>query len=400
MNTRIATLIFLMTAAGYLWASGPNLNVTDPVGDDHGAGYIVYPGTDLWEKGELDLVNLSAEVETDGIWFEAEFHKPIKSPDNRVGTFGDEELTQFLRYEFFNVNLEIYLDQVPESGNTWTLPGRQAYIHPTTAWEKAIILSPRPRVLKSQLTSHWKRALKKGSLPFQTTLKELDSYVEDHLYFPTRIKVSKRAIRFFVPLDFLGETPGNAWHLTAFTTAANPTQSLSLKLPGKQESPIMTVPVEGGWPRDTFGTGEEDLDSAPAVIDYLCSESGFQERIMRQPSDMGISRPAVLVGIPWMTPEKVKAPEPISMEKLQPAAKLATPPSPEASFVQPPAPQPGTDVKRVKPLKEQKVEPQRPPRPEKTSAAERLKELKSLLDQGLITKEEYEKIRTRILSEL
>ncbi len=54
----------------------------------------------------------------------------------------------------------------------------------------------------------------------------------------------------------------------------------------------------------------------------------------------------------------------------------------------------------AKPSTDALLKGQKPPKKEGRSAAERLKELKSLLDQNLITQEEYEKLRTKILEDI
>ena len=72
-----------------------------------------------------------------------------RRPIDDLGT----QLTDVARFGFYNLNLDIYIDtdRVPGSGGVTMLPGRLAEIDPATAWEKAIILTPRPHDAQAEL---------------------------------------------------------------------------------------------------------------------------------------------------------------------------------------------------------------------------------------------------------
>ena len=57
--------------------------LTDPRGDDHGDGKLIYPRRDDLRPGDLDLVSLEARALADGTEFEATFARPIQPTARR-----------------------------------------------------------------------------------------------------------------------------------------------------------------------------------------------------------------------------------------------------------------------------------------------------------------------------
>ncbi|MCK7474112.1 MAG: hypothetical protein MZV49_12630 [Rhodopseudomonas palustris] len=60
----------------------------DVEGDDDGNGALIYPNRDDMEPGDLDLVRVSAEQRSDGVWFVVEMAQAIRSPVGRVTELG------------------------------------------------------------------------------------------------------------------------------------------------------------------------------------------------------------------------------------------------------------------------------------------------------------------------
>ena len=86
--------------------------------------------------------------------FEAVMRNPVRDPSGvRSDSLGSEDLALFARRGFYAFNLDIYVDtdRVAGSGNTITLPGRGARIDAASAWEKAVLLTPRPELMRRQL---------------------------------------------------------------------------------------------------------------------------------------------------------------------------------------------------------------------------------------------------------
>ena len=390
-------VFFLFTAFSTLiFAAEPLFEISDPKNDDFGAGNIVYPASSLWEKGELDLVSFSAETDKDGTWFKLTFNKPIKSPKHQIGLFGNEDMTQFVKYDFFNLNADIYfdMDSIPGKGATWTLPGRNTTIHPQSAWEKAVVLCPRPLAMASQLENQLIKRKKNqakfesgsmGKEDFDALQNEIQQETMQNLFFPTKIRVTKRAISFFVPDTFFNGPVQLSWKASVLVTGADPMQNLSMKMPGKSEAPLMMVPVEDGKPKDTFGSGDLERLSHSAVIDLLWPEEKIQEKILGH-------YPVQISGIPLGNGIVPVIPDPL----LEPAHLLEA--DKILENVEAPEPvQPQTATHPVAPQKPSA--PIETPSPAK-SIETRLREVQRLFDQKLITEKEYKELREKILSEL
>ena len=81
--------------------AGKLFSVSDPRGDDHGGGKIVYPQRNDFNKGDLDLTEFSAESDDKGTWFEARFANPVRSPKGVMSRFSPTPLTSFIHQDFY-----------------------------------------------------------------------------------------------------------------------------------------------------------------------------------------------------------------------------------------------------------------------------------------------------------
>src|SRR5512143_3438901 len=141
----------LATSAG---ARGQELFSLDDVrGDDDGNGSLIYPNRPDLQKGDLDLVRVAAEQRGDGVWFVVEMAQPVRSPVGRVTKIGQTPLGQLARNGFYTFNVDLYVDtdRVGGSGQTATVPGRGVTIDRQFAWEKCIVLTPRPDTARTML---------------------------------------------------------------------------------------------------------------------------------------------------------------------------------------------------------------------------------------------------------
>lgn len=127
--------------------------INDPAGDDDGDGSLVYPQRSDFRPGDLDLVSLRISRGDDTYDFEVTLRNAVRDPASVPADSGSETLADFARRGFYAFNLDIYvdLDRIAGSGNTFTLPGRKAVIDPAFAWERAIVLTPRPELMRQQL---------------------------------------------------------------------------------------------------------------------------------------------------------------------------------------------------------------------------------------------------------
>jgi C-terminal binding-module, SLH-like, of glucodextranase len=383
-----STLLFIALILPLLsvWAGPlPLVTISDPPGDDYGAGTLVYPQRADFKTGDLDLLQLKISRDDEGFWFEAMFKNPIRDPVNVPNSVGAESLADFARKGFYQFNLDVYIDtdRVKGSGNTFTLPGRQVKIDPGYAWEKAVILTPRPELMRQQLL-----AALIEQYPDRTKA-ETEASVDQAMFFPTRILVRGRSISFFVPAGFFAGSDGTDWAVTALVTGAMTTIPADLSLFPSTKTPLERLqlgvmqPV-AGRPKDTFGY--RGATPSP-VVDMLASSAEQQVRQLTVKDD--------LTGVYWVphavndiqTPVAASG-EPIAEQKSV-GSIFAKPVVPIGNLLQPETPT-ATKLPETKPA-EVLADP---------SIARRLQTLQQLFDQKLIDEAEYKQQKQRILNAL
>ncbi len=162
MQALTQRLIPVLLAAALLAAPGgaraQQLFALDDVrGDDDGNGSLIYPNTPDMQKGDLDLVRVAAEQRGDGVWFVVEMGQSVRSPVGRATKLGQTPLEQLARNGFFTFNVDIYVDtdRVGGSGQTGTVPGRGVTVDRQFAWEKCIVLTPRPDTARTMLQMYF-----------------------------------------------------------------------------------------------------------------------------------------------------------------------------------------------------------------------------------------------------
>jgi hypothetical protein len=366
----LIVLLFTMSSAsaGLL----PLVTISDPAGDDFGAGKLIYPQRNDFKVGDLDLLQLQISRDSQGFWFEATFKNPVRDPDNVPGSVGGDSLANFARKGFYQFNVDIYVDtdRIDGSGNTFTLPGRKVRIDGDYAWEKVVILTPRPELMRQQLI---------GALTEQypdRAITEVEASVDQSLFFPTRVKVRDKTIGFFVPAAFFGGSDGSNWAATALVTGALTTISADFSLFSSTKKPLEILQLgvmqpAPGHPRDTFGY--RDREPAP-VVDVLGASAEMQVRQLAGKED--------LTGVSWGAREDIgKSTTPAQASSAIPIARLL---------------QPGTAV-TAKPAEPGSAEVRAN---DDGSITRRLQALQQLFDQKLIDEAEYRQQKQRILNEL
>ncbi|MDX8352974.1 glucodextranase DOMON-like domain-containing protein [Cognatiyoonia sp. IB215182] len=111
-------------------AAAETVSFTDPRGDDHGDGALVYPTNPVFRPGVFDLVTFKATPEGDGLHLEFEMAAPIRNEWNMAGGF-DVQM-------FF-----VFIDTQP-GGHSVGLPGLNIAFAENSGWERAIVVSPQP----------------------------------------------------------------------------------------------------------------------------------------------------------------------------------------------------------------------------------------------------------------
>ena len=374
------------------WAGQqPLVTLSDPVGDDFGNGRLVYPQRSDFQRGDLDLLQLKVSREEGGFWFKAMFKNPVRDPIGVPNSVGAESLANFARKGFYQFNLDIYVDtdRIKGSGNTFTLPGRQMKIEPEYAWEKAVILTPRPELMRQQLIN-----VLIDQYPDRTKA-ETEASVDLSVFFPTRIKVHGKSISFFVPAGFFVGSDGTDWAITALVTGAMITIPADVTFFPTSKTPLERLELgvmqpASGQPTDTFGYSGP---KPSPVVDMLGPSADLQKRELAG----NIS----LTGVSW-GPHSVNdiaaatLDAPIA-EKQPTVPNSAKPVVPIANLLQPEdtiSDEPVEAGKSVEPKPAEMIPPA------DTSIAKRLQTLQQLFDQKLIDESEYKQQKQRILNDL
>jgi len=377
-----SSLLFITLVLTVLnaWAGRqPLITISDPTGDDFGDGTLIYPQRSDFQKGDLDLTQLQISRDEEGFWFEAIFKNPIRDPNGVPNSVGAESLANFARKGFYQFNLDIYVDtdRKSGSGNTFTVPGRHVRIDPAYAWEKAVIVTPRPELMRQQLL---------GALTEQypdRTKSETEASVDQSIFFPTRIRVLGKSITFFVPASFFSGSDGTDWAVTAFVTGAITTIPADLSLFPSTKKPLDRLQLgvmqpASGSPQDTFGYS--GANPGP-VVDVLGASTEQQVRQLAE--NIGLS------GVSWGKH---------AINDIQPVLAAAS--APLTTVV-------STAKSQIVPVGEllQSKNPDlsKPadasPKADK-SVAIRLQTLQQLFEQKLINESEYRQQKQRILNDL
>lgn len=387
-NGRAASLLAAALALAAGSASAERLfSLADVRGDDDGGGALIYPNRPDLQKGDLDIVEFSAEQRSDGVWFAVEMARPIRKPAGQVLDVTGVPVERVARNGFYTFNVDVYVDQdrIVGAGHTDALPGRGVSVDRAYAWEKAIVLTPRPETARVMLQSYYTRVLEEELRAKQgrVSRKELDSleadavkYVDERYFFPSQVQVNGRRIEFRVPTEFLGSAPAPSWAYTMLVTAADLEQAAMPGQSNPDKASMMTMGVGRGMRADLWGIRSDDDAGTPPVIDLLASDPKAQARVLgdydtvsgRQPAVPGLAPDgsvSVAASDVQLTPEQAQRMD----------AAITRRKSPDGS------------------------EPAATP-VEKRAAPARLRTLNQLLEDGLITQAEYEELRRKILTEL
>lgn len=370
----------------------------DPRGDDFGAGDLVYPNSGVIERGTLDLVSLRAYADKDGTWFRARMARRIASPKGLTTYIGKEPLDKLARHGFFTFNIDIYIDQdrVAGSGRVDTLPGRKVEVAFEDAWEKTVVLTPRPEVARAYYKVHLEGqaedALRAefGKVTAEQ-LREAQDRVEEQLteefLFPNKIRVrGSREIEFFVPDSFLGGPASPEWSYSVLVTGCEVEQLSKVVNLTPGEFSLMVIPAAFGRHSERFGIINDGDVNQPPVIDLLASSVAQQQRAL---SDYNVVEQR-LAAVPGISPAGVGS---VAGAPGQ-AGPVARQPPGAGSVPTPAAPTP-----RVGGVAPAAVSPT-PADPGRRTIPDRLRTLNALRDDGLVTEQEYQALRRKILAEL
>jgi hypothetical protein len=363
-------------------------SLDDVRGDDDGGGTLLYPNRPDLQKGDLDLVRLSAEQRADGIWFIAEMGQPIRSPEGRVTEIGQVPVDRLARNGFYTFNLDIYVDKdrVAGLGQTDALPGRGVTVDRQFAWEKCIVLTPRPETARTMLQVYFDRVFeadlraKQGKISkqeFEALQSNSEAHVNELYFFPNKVRVSGRKIEFQVPTEFLGGAPSPSWGYTAVVTAADLEQAAQPGQLNPDKATMMAMGVGPGLRSDLWGIRSDTDSGTPPVIDLLATDPNTQPGVLAD-YDTVAGR---LAAVPGIAPDGKAAVAPTGVTlTMEQAARLET--------ATPAGKAPAVGAAAT------------PSSTERRAVPARLRTLNQLLEEGLITQAEYDELRRKILAEL
>lgn len=362
---KFSWLFSLLFICSITCANADDIIFNDVANDDLGNGSLIYPQRHDFQSGDLDLIKLTVSQDADGIWFKADFKNSIRDPARVTTDSGPEPLSEFARKGFYNFNIDIYIDQdrVKGSGNIFTLPGRHVAIAADTAWERVVILTPRPEQMRALLIDELTQQYPASSADI------ISDKINTMIYFPDQIKVRGKSVSFFVPQQYLGTGQPDNWAITAFVTGAQTSIAsnlslLSAAIPNINDLELGVMQIANGRPANNFGYRGKDQPSP--IVDLLATTQAEQIKQLTQ-------NPVRLTGI-FSKPPSTEA-------NAWPAESFAE------HFGAIPTP--------VTP-----AEMTHKPAVETSTIAQRLETLQKLFDSHLITQDEYHQQRQRILNEL
>jgi len=190
------------------------------------------------------------------------------------------------------------------------VPGRLAEVDRGTAWEKAILLTPRPHEARGEIKRILMRNLNEETRKDDATMSDQEAAalkaqipgdVEDRIFFPSQIRVRGNKISFFVPASFLGGAAKDTWSYVVATSGANVLQSLDLNRvlgrdSGKEDS-LMILPISPGRWQDRFGGGRENAANQPPLVDIIVPKGTRPQESVLQDFDAHSKRPVILPGV-------------------------------------------------------------------------------------------------------
>lgn len=380
---------------------------TDPAGDDVGAGNLVYPLSQDYQEGDLDLRSFKLLKEADGFWFEATFANPIRNPASTYLGAAAESLSDFARKGFYSFNIDIYIDsdRRRDAGNTFSLPGRHVRIDPAYAWEKAVVLTPRPELMRSEMLGALQR-----QYPDRST-GGLEASIDQAIYLPTTVRVRGKSIAFFVPNSFFGDDPASDWAITVMVTGAKPYTSAGGGFLPTNKTPLEELDMgvlqpAAGRPRSTFGY--YGRGQVTPVVDILLPTQAQQAALL--------SGQSPLTGVSWGVHAANDA---LYVDRSKEVATASQNSPADESLVSRSvgffkrlmggtASEPVQPVGTVSPVKNlldpgsasAPLQAGLPAQKPQVGIPARLQTLKKLLDDGLIDEAEFKQHKQRILGDL
>ena len=263
-------------------------------------------------------------------------------------------------------------------------PAASVAVDRNFAWEKAIVLTPRPDIARTMMQMYFDAQFEaelraeKGRTS-KDDLKDVEGRsekrVNDLYFFPTKVRVSGRQIEFLVPTEFLGGVPEKSWAYTVVVT-------------GTEHRADRAVPATLGRGRPTMMTMGVARGRALVAVGH--------PRRRRRGHAAGDRHPRARSGRAAHGARPTTTSWPGGSPLCPGSPRTATWPWP------PPASRSPWSRPRASTRAAGGGAPARlrPRRPRSRTVPARLRTLNQLLEDGLITQDEFNELRRKILAEL
>ena len=243
------------TMTGHFMQSSYQATLTDPSHDDFGPGAYTYPLGKHFPAGIFDVTRLQIHREGDELILSAHFRaRPRMLKNLRL----DREGT----LDMFWQTIDIYIDTdgIEGSGITRSLPGRRFSFDSRSAWEKVLLISPRPHIFKSQLLL-------------------VDRKLARRVVAPRRVRLKGRKLTAHFSLEETG-TPNERWGYVVTVAGTSPRASFRIAdlIRSRRSAGGFIIPVEAKAAPCSPGSGElygcafggcNPCGNHPQVIDVI-----------------------------------------------------------------------------------------------------------------------------------
>jgi glycosidase len=310
-KSRILSVCSLLALLAGAAVADPIVELSDPEGDDHGDGYLVYPEKGF-KRGDLDITGFEVENKDDRAVFTVTFANRVRKPGPQAADELGTSFDKIARHGFYQFNLDIYIDtdRRPGSGFVRLLPGRQAEVAPDDAWDVAVLAVPRPDVMKTSLRDLLNAELVReqidggtsGERPNPSAVRrQAAATIDRHVYFPPNYRIKSRSISFEVPHAILGGEARDTWGYTVLVTGADLAASMevmsALGLSEEGRSWLGVIPISpGDVISNRFAGGRPGEPLQPAIVDLIVPEGVSQEAVLGDFSSRD-QRPAILPAV-------------------------------------------------------------------------------------------------------
>ena len=286
--------VLILIQCSVIFAQEKTCFLSDRTFDDFGSGEICYPEDSIFYPGCFDLTGVKISATTTDISISITFRSAVKSPpDLRISEL--YSLRDICTENFYCLNADIYLyTQDPLTPDvTWLLPGRKANLAAGYRWDRLLLLSPTPHLVKSKLLS----SLQKGYLYAQSqngsqiskskAKSDAEALMDNQIFIPTGIKVEKNQMIVNVPKSWFPDSELGSWRVQVVITGAEYIDSINLSQMLIQKEnlgnlfvrEISTVPSQ--W---HFG-GATGLSGESNIIDILDTSDWDQKIILSRYSE-------------------------------------------------------------------------------------------------------------------